>query len=395
MRADSLFGVTGRPTVMGTGLIALDVVVSDQRPGDRRVYAGGTCGNAMAILSYLGWGSYPVSRLKSDAAGKQVAEDLRRWGVHLDFLRSRPATDTPIINQKIYRSPSGEPRHRFTFTCLDCGSWLPGYRPITRTTATRVAARMKPPEVFFMDRVSPGGIALAKACAAAGAVIVFEPSGMGEPRLFREALAVTHILKYSNERMNELSGLPEATGPLIQIETLGSEGLRYRTNRPKAGETEWSAVPACTARSVADTAGAGDWCTAGIIHALGQRGFAGLVNRTSDTLRSAFIFGQGLAAWNCEFEGARGGMYKVAKKVFELEVSHLLGSGTTPGSRQVEKVSKSPRVGCLGPACASAKEKGARREQVRSRAADAPTRTGKSLVHDKRAKVAGGSRPPR
>ncbi len=53
MSADSFFGVTGRPTVMGTGLIALDVVVSDQRLGDRRVYAGGTCGNVMAILSYL------------------------------------------------------------------------------------------------------------------------------------------------------------------------------------------------------------------------------------------------------------------------------------------------------------------------------------------------------
>lgn len=352
MSRDSFFGVAGRPTVVGTGLVALDVVVSDERPGEKQTYAGGTCGNVLSILSFLGWQAYPVSRLKSDLAGKRVVQDLGRWGVHLDFLRSRPVADTPIINHKIYRGSAGEPRHRFTFTCLDCGSWLPGYRPIVRATAAEVAAKLKtPPQVFFMDRVSPGALALAEACADKGAIVVFEPSGMGEPRLFRQALSLTHILKYSNERMNELSGLPDADGPLVQIETMGPEGLRYRTNLPGRGTTEWTMASARAARAVTDTAGAGDWCTAGIIHTLGQRGLSGFVSEESGLLGTAVDFGQALAAWNCEFAGARGGMYQIAKKLFELEVLHLLGGPPTPQARKAKAATAHLPVGCLGPGC--------------------------------------------
>jgi sugar/nucleoside kinase (ribokinase family) len=387
MSRESFFGVTGRPTVVGTGLVALDVVVSDERPGDKRTYAGGTCGNVLSILAYLGWQAYPVSRLKSDAAGKRVVQDFGRWGVQLDFLRSRPVVDTPIINHKIYRGPAGEPRHRFTFTCLDCGSWLPGYRPIVRATAVEVAAKLQtPPQVYFMDRVSPGAIALAKLCAARGAIIVFEPSGMGEPRLFRQALALTHILKYSNERMNELSGLPKADGPLVQIETMGPEGLRYRTNLPGRGATDWTVAPARAARAVTDTAGAGDWCTAGIIHALGQQGLGGLVSEGTGTLGRAMDFGQALAAWNCEFEGARGGMYRVAKKVFELEVSHLLGGAHAAHARDPNSAIKQAPVRCLGPACAGSASDGAKRgvagaHRGRSGAGGSPVRP-----HDARPK---------
>ncbi|MFN8333455.1 MAG: hypothetical protein U0T81_19955, partial [Saprospiraceae bacterium] len=39
-------------------------------------------------------------------------------------------------------------------------------------------------------------------------------------------------------------------------------------------------------------------------------------------------FGQALAAWNCQFEGARGGMYTVSKKQFQQQVNEILtGSG--------------------------------------------------------------------
>src|ERR1044071_1853044 len=85
MKTNSSFEVTAPPpTVIGTGLIALDVIVKRaSQPSGR--WTGGTCGNVMSILSYLGWGAYPVARLNGDDASKQVLQDLERWGVRLQF----------------------------------------------------------------------------------------------------------------------------------------------------------------------------------------------------------------------------------------------------------------------------------------------------------------------
>lgn len=47
--------------------------------------------------------------------------------------------------------------------------------------------RLPAAEVFFFDRVSRGALQLAKASSERGAVVVFEPSGVGDPNLFREA----------------------------------------------------------------------------------------------------------------------------------------------------------------------------------------------------------------
>src|SRR5690606_31370429 len=58
----------GGPLVVGTGLIALDVVLDDNEPDRQRCYAGGTCGNVLTILSYLGWLAVPVSRIRRDRA---------------------------------------------------------------------------------------------------------------------------------------------------------------------------------------------------------------------------------------------------------------------------------------------------------------------------------------
>lgn len=50
---------------------------------------------------------------------------------------------------------------------------------------------------------------------------------------------------------------------------------------------------------------------------------------TPAQLQDALRFGQALAAWNCGFEGARGGMYNVDKKQFESGVRQIMaGNGT-------------------------------------------------------------------
>src|SRR5207253_1304143 len=61
-------------------------------------------------------------------------------------------------------------------------------------------------------------------------------------------------------------------------------------------------------------------------------GVLGFRKITGGELKESVRFGQALAAWNCRFEGARGGMYEVTKKDFDRDIAHLL-EGTTLHAR--------------------------------------------------------------
>lgn len=176
------------PCVVGTGLMALDVVMpyGASRPSQR--LAGGTCGNVLAILSYLGWGAFPVSRLKDDVASRNLRDDLKQWSVHLDFVSVSPEGSTPVFVHRIGRTEAGDAIHSFTRRCPGCGSTLPGYKAPTAGAIEQLLPTIPKSEVFFFDRASRGSLVLAKHCAAKGALVMFEPSGLGEPHLFREAV---------------------------------------------------------------------------------------------------------------------------------------------------------------------------------------------------------------
>src|SRR5688572_3975687 len=89
----------------------------------------------------------------------------------------------------------------------------------------------------------------------------------------------------------------------------------------------WQIVKAFEVGELRDAAGSGDWCTAGILHRLAQRGADGLLGAAKSELHAAFSFGQALAAWNCGFQGARGGMYAVEKKPFRKQVAQIFEGG--------------------------------------------------------------------
>ena len=79
---------------------------------------------------------------------------------------------------------------------------------------------------MFIDRVSRGILTLTRGLAEKGSLIVFEPISVGQENLFREMLSMTHLLKYSHERLRDLDPAWTATIPL-QVETLGEGGIRY------------------------------------------------------------------------------------------------------------------------------------------------------------------------
>jgi fructokinase len=160
---------------------------------------------------------------------------------------------------------------------------------------------------------------------------MFEPAGIGEQALFREAWSVAHIVKYAHERLAELGEieLPDAirNKVLLEIETCGADGLRFRSNLPRANSGGWIAVPAFRVSSLKDTAGAGDWCSAGLLDVLARKGFVALKRLSARRLRYAMEYGQALAAWNCGFQGARGGMYQQHRTQFDIAIKRIL-SGT-------------------------------------------------------------------
>lgn len=314
-----------KPSIYGTGLIALDVVISADESLPIRTWVGGTCGNVLTIMSFLGWESFPIARLNGDEASLQVKSDLLRWGVDLSFAECAPTSATPIIVQKIRRGKNGVPSHRFTWSCPHCGSWLPAFKPVIAKNVSWISTKMNHPKVFFMDRLSRAALSLAASASEKGALVVFEPSAKIDPRLMQESLQVAHVIKYADERFQNLDTLDSPTSKvLLELQTLGPEGMRYRSRLPKAKTTGWVHLPAFEAPVLADTCGAGDWCSAGIISKIGLEGAGGFIRFNTKQLRNALKYGQALAAWTCGFEGARGGMYHVDKNIFANEVQHIL-----------------------------------------------------------------------
>ena len=317
----------GKPRAFGTGLIALDLVVSADPNLPIRAWAGGTCGNVLSILAFLGWESFPIARMNGDPASDRVRADMSHWGVNLAYASCEPTSHTPIIIQEIRRGRDGSPTHRFSWACPQCGQWLPSFKPVTRHAVGTVGQAVTGGQVFFMDRVSRGALTLAAQASAAGAVIMFEPAGKSDPKMFKEALQLAHIVKYADQRLSEAGGAMESgNATLLEVQTLGAQGLRYR-HRLNERPSEWEQLPAVRAPQFLDSCGSGDWCSAGLLTKLARAGHSGLKSSSEESLAGALRFGQALAAWNCAFEGARGGMYAVERQCFGTLIDQILDGG--------------------------------------------------------------------
>src|SRR5262249_6696445 len=150
---------------------------------------------------------------------------------------------------------------------------------ILAAVAQALTERLPSAQAFFFDRVSRGALRLAEHFSDQGALIFFEPSGISTPKLFREAWAMAHVVKYSHERLREITDLDlkpaERGGALLEIETLGAEGLRYRSRLTSCKTKGWVTEPGFTVEQLADAGGSGDWCSAGLLDKLGRSGLRG------------------------------------------------------------------------------------------------------------------------
>jgi fructokinase len=204
MTSDDPFNLPrpGTSTVLGTGLIALDIVIAAAAGSPVGAWAGGTCGNVLTVLAYLGWDAYPFACLGDEPTARLICEDMGRWGVRLDHVTTDAEGSTPVIIQQIRRAPSGEAVHSFSCRCPLCGSHLPGYRPVRASTVARLLPQLPPVKVFFFDRTSRAALQLARHCAEHGGLVVYEPSGVGDSGLFQEALSLAHMCRLPQAQIN-------------------------------------------------------------------------------------------------------------------------------------------------------------------------------------------------
>lgn len=303
-----------RNTCTGIGFIALDVIINGNVDIPFMYQAGGSCGNVLAILAFMGWETYPIARLAKNFATKVLLEDLESWDVRTSFLSIEESGSTPIIIHRILVDKNGEPKHRFEFRDPQSGDWLPGFKALVKKKVFEIEECLPHSEVHYFDRVSRSSIELAKIYREKGALIVFEPTSIGSDSQFKECLEIAHILKYADDRIQDYREMFPTLQVPLEIETAGKDGLRYRFH-----SNTWKQIKAYKIEKAIDAAGAGDWCTAGIINTLGKDGLVSFDKASENVVKEALMYGQALSALNCHFSGARGIMYSFGKDKDQLD----------------------------------------------------------------------------
>jgi len=299
-----------KPLIMGAGLMVLDIILNngDTQPMFR---AGGTCGNVLAGLSYLGWKSAAIARIGTDFAGKVMANDLSSCGVDISFLGREEKLKTPRIIERL-SSNGSHPKHTFLLRCTACHAYLPRFQSPTMDTANSIASNSMSPMVFFFDRVSPAILKLARTYRESGTLIFFEPNNLNGLKDIESAVNLCHVLKYSGDETKE--GTPNKRDhhmkelkPALIIKTLGKEGLMFNSSKSKA----WHYQRGILVDSLKDTCGAGDWCTIGFLYFLNAFAAARHISLVEALQQYKLVKGvlqhaQVMSALSCGFVGARG-----------------------------------------------------------------------------------------
>ena len=275
-----------RVTVLSVGYLVLDVVTTTRVVARS---AGGTAGNVAANLAWLGQRAALLARIGDDEAGRFLQTDLAGAGVDTTHVHKSADVETPILIQRL--TDSGP---RYLFSCPLCGCRFASHRPVTREQADDAAASA--PRILFVDRASKASLDLMVKVKVQGGIVVFEPNGPGRPHLTTEAIGLADILKVSEDRVPSLGDLLRTTPQQqVQVRTKGAEGLAFRI-----GEGPWHMRRAHPVK-VSDSAGAGDWVTAGLIAQLADD-----PRLTHRNISDGLKLGQALAALSCAFVGARG-----------------------------------------------------------------------------------------
>ena len=136
-----------RATVLGTGILTLDTIVSNSQTGEIRHRIGGTFGNVLSICKTLGLNGIPVTRIGVDQAGDKIISELESLGVDCSHVERDSAVSTRQITEL---APSNfDAIHRFSFVCPSCRQWLPQGNSLTIEKAKHLPIDWEAVDLFF------------------------------------------------------------------------------------------------------------------------------------------------------------------------------------------------------------------------------------------------------
>lgn len=279
--------------VAGTGFTVLDRIYADG--GLTEEALGGSCGNVLVSLAMLRRQVAPVLTLGADDEGERLVDEFSQAGAHVQYIARREDVRSPVLAQEL-DTASGH--HDFSFVCPDTREDLPRYEPIGEAEVATAFPALNDCSVFYADRLSASILAAMRTASRAGALVYFEPSEIEEGDLLEEALSLTSILKYSEDRLGER--LAGRIADCVRIVTYGAAGLEVRDG----AEVVW--CKAISAPRVLDTCGSGDMVSVGIIDWMLTAGIVGDSRPKVADLLQGIVAGQRLAAANCAYAGARG-----------------------------------------------------------------------------------------
>lgn len=298
------------PLIIGSGLVVLDIILNN---GDRNPIfkAGGTCGNVLAGLSYMGWDSAAIARSGADSAGKLMLRDLSAGGVNVTSVTRESVVKTPRIVERL-KSEGTSPKHTFLLRCPVCNSYLPRFQSPTLEMVEPIISNHSTPAVFFFDRISPAILRLAQKYRDLGSLIFYEPNNLKNLKDIERVISLCHVIKYSGVETNAVPPtmddhiLKKLNPPLI-VKTLGKDGIMFSLSKSDV----WHYQKGVNVDKLWDTCGAGDWCTVGLLYYLNE--LAESKNTLiTDVLKSYTLVNrtlqraQLLSALSCGFVGARG-----------------------------------------------------------------------------------------
>ena len=273
-------------TIIGTGIFNLDILVKREypewpamRPFEDRVVleeVGGTCGNVMSILAWMGWHVRPIACLDNSLEGQKITGDLKRYGCDCQYVTNTPGGGTTIL--RCTHKLDKEGKHTMSVRAGSPGGSRFPKRHFLRArdeAPVFLDQLIEMPSVFFFDDPAAGNRLLARVLKERGAMVYFEPSRVAT-NADLDAIGASDIIKFSDENVPDVSFADDFHGKIF-IQTMGPKGgrVKYR-NRP------WATIEGINNDNVVDTEGAGDWFTSAFINALAEAG-----SREYETVMSA------------------------------------------------------------------------------------------------------------
>lgn len=304
---------------MGAGVFNLDTIVVREYPEgpSKRKFiehtvleeVGGTCGNVMTMLPYLGIQTFPVAILDCSEQGYQIKRDLERYGANTRFVRNEEGGGTTLMRCTHKTSPDGS--HVMSVRATSPGSMFPKRKQLGARSgeAEAFAASLDfTPDLFFFDDPSAGNMVLARKLRSRGATVYFEPEGVGNTEsTFLKRVEVSDIVKFSGERIKDVSFTDIFLDKLF-IRTTGKDGLDFRL---RGGQ--WIHIPPVANDNVVDWEGAGDWTTSVFIAALLKGTTQDIRTISEDVVKEILIEAQIIASESISYMGSKGMISKPIK----------------------------------------------------------------------------------